>query len=77
MSIYKAADNTESDANNVSDTVVYIGAAVKGGLDELNEAAEGTRPHKHGGQSNTPGSGQREGKRCKGDLYSFFRVNKK
>ena len=66
-SIDKAADHPQEDADNVCDPVAHVGAAVKGGLNEFNEAAEGTRPHKHGGQSNAPGSGQREGERCKGN----------
>ena len=72
VSIYKAADNTESDANNVSDTVVYIGAAVKGGLDDLNHSSEDARPHKHWEQSKAASSGEGEGKCCKGnDVYKF------
>ena len=66
-SIDKAADNPKGDAQNVCDPVAHVGAAVKTWLDELNEAAEGTRPHKHGGQSNAPGSGQREGECRKGN----------
>ena len=66
-SIDKAADNPQDDAQNVCDPVAHVGAAVKGGLDELNEAAEGTRPDKNGGQSNAPGSGQREGECRKGN----------
>ena len=66
-SIDKAADNPKGDAQNVCDPVVHVGAAVKGGLDEFNEAAKGTRPHKHWGQSNAPGSGQREGECRKGN----------
>ncbi len=49
-----------------------VGAAVKGGLNEFNEAAEGTRPHKYRRQSNAPGSGQREGECRKGnEVYQF------
>ena len=66
-SIDKAADHPQDDAQNVCDPVAHVGAAVKGGLDEFNEAAKGTRPHKHGGQSNAPSSGQREGERRKGN----------
>ena len=65
--IDKAADNPQDDAQNVCDPVVHIGAAVKGGLDELNEAAKGTRPHKYREQSKAPGSGQWEGKCSKGN----------
>ena len=66
-SIDKAADNPQDDAQNVCDPVAHVGAAVKTWLDEFNEAAKGTRPHKHGGQSNAPGSGQREGECRKGN----------
>ena len=66
-SIDKAADHPNDDARNVCDPVGHVGAAVKGGLDEFNEAAKGTRPHKHGGQSKAPSSGQREGECCKGN----------
>ena len=71
-SIYKAADNPQSDAQNVCDPVVHSGTAVKGGLDEFNEAAKGTRPHKHGEQSNAAGSGQREGEcRKSNEVYDL------
>ena len=66
-SIDKAADNPNDDARNVRDPVAHVGAAVKGGLDEFNEAAEGSRPHKYRGQSNAPSSGQREGECGKGN----------
>ena len=66
-SVDKAADHPQSDAQNVCDPVAHVGAAVKTRLDEFNEAAEGTRPDKHGGQSNAPGSGQREGECGKGN----------
>ena len=66
-SIDKAADHPQDDARNVCDPVAHVGAAVKGGLDEFNEAAEGTRPDKHRRQSNAPGSGQREGECGKGN----------
>ena len=57
--INKAADNPQGDAQNVGDPVAHVGATVKTWLDELNETPKGTRPDKHGGQSNAPGSGQR------------------
>ena len=66
-SIDKAADHPNDDAHNVCDPVAHVGAAVKTWLDELNEATEGTRPHKYRRQPNTPGSGQGEGERCKGN----------
>ena len=66
-SIDKAADHPQDDAQNVCDPVAHVGAAVKTRLDEFNEAAEGTRPDKHGGQSNAPSSGQREGECGKGN----------
>ena len=59
-SIDKAADNPKGDAQNVCDPVAHVGAAVKSWLDEFNEAAEGTRPHKHRRQSNAPSSCQAE-----------------
>ena len=65
--IYKAADNTNDYADNVCAPVVHVGAAVKGGLDELNEAAEGTRPDKNGGQSNAACSGEGKGECRKGN----------
>ena len=72
-SIDKAADHPQNNAQNVCDPVAHVGAAVKTRLNELNEAAEGTRPHKHGGQSNAPGSGQREGECCKGnEVYDLI-----
>ena len=71
-SIDKATDHPNDDAHNVRDPVAHVGAAVKGGLDEFNEAAEGTRPHKHKRQSNAPSSGQREGECGKGnEVYHF------
>ena len=70
--IDKAADNPQGDAQNVCDPVAYVGATVKTWLDELNETPKGTRPDKHGGQSNAPGSGQREGECRKGnEVYEF------
>ena len=71
-SIYKAADNPQGDAQNVCDPVGHSGTAVKGGLDEFNEAAKGTRPYKHGEQSNAAGSGQREGEcRKSNEVYDL------
>ena len=71
-SVDKAADHPNDDARNVRDPVAHVGAEVKGGLDELNEAAEGTRPDKYGEQSNASGSGQREGECRKGnEVYQF------
>ena len=71
-SIDKTADNPQDDTQNVCDPVVHVGAAIKGGLDELNEATKGTRPHKYRDQSNAPGSGQWEGECCKGnEMYNL------
>ena len=57
-SINKAAGDADCHADDICNKVVYIGTAVKGGLDELNEAAEGTRPHKYREQSKAASSGE-------------------
>lgn len=56
-----AADDTKYNAHNVGNPVVHFGAAVKTWLDDFNEAAEGTRPHKHWEQSKAPSSREWEG----------------
>ena len=46
-SIYKTAGDAEGNAHNVSNPVIYIGASVKGWLDDLNYAAKDARPHEY------------------------------
>ena len=70
--INKAADNTESNARNVSNPVVQFGSAVKGRLDEFNRAAEGARPHENGKQSKAASSGKGERERGKHDEVHHF-----
>ena len=53
-SIHKATHNPKGHTKNVGDPVVHVGAAVKVRLDEFNETAEGTRPHKHGSKPMRP-----------------------
>ena len=65
--IHKATNNPNGHTQNVGDPVVHVGAAIKGRLDEFNETAKGTRPHKYREQTKASGSRKREGERCKGD----------
>jgi hypothetical protein len=54
-------------ANNVSHPVAYVGAAVKRGLYELDEAAEGACTNEDRNQSQAARAGQWEGECCEGD----------
>jgi hypothetical protein len=54
-------------ANSVSHPVAHVGAAVKRGLYELNEAAEGARANEHCNQPQAARTGQREGECGEGD----------
>jgi len=60
-SIKQAAANTQNDAQDIRDPVVYVGAPVEAGLDEFNGAAEGTRTYEDGDQANAVRARQREG----------------
>lgn len=66
-SINKPTYNPKGHAQNISDPVVHIGAAVEAWLDEFNHTAEDTRPQKNGKQSEATCSGEGEGQRSKGD----------
>lgn len=55
-SINKAAGDAGCHAGDICNKVVYIGTAVKGGLDEFNEAAKDTCPNKHWEQTKATGS---------------------
>jgi hypothetical protein len=66
-SIKQAAANTQDDAQDIRDPVVYVGAPVEAGLDEFNGAAEGARADEDWQQANAARAGEREGKCGKGD----------
>ena len=46
--VKQAAGNTQDDANDIRDPVVYVGATVEAGLDEFNDSAEGRRADEDG-----------------------------
>ena len=66
-SVQQPAANAKDDAHNIRDPVVYVGAAVEAGLDELDRTAEGARADEHGEQPDAACAGQWEGERGEGD----------
>ena len=65
--VEQPAADADYNANNVSDPVAHVCAAVKRGLYELNEAAEGARANEDRNQSQAARAGQREGECGEGD----------
>ena len=65
--VQKTKANTQDDAHNVRNPVIYVGAAVDAGLYQLDGAAEGRGADEDGQQSKAPRAGQREGKRREGN----------
>ena len=65
--VEQPAAYADYNANNVSHPVAHVGAAVKRGLYELDEAAEGARTNEDRNQSQAARTGQREGKCGEGD----------
>ena len=64
--VQQPAANAQSDAADVRDPVVKVGAAVKAGLDEFNGPTEGAPANKDRQQTNAARAGQREGECGKG-----------
>ena len=65
--VEQPAAHADGDANNVSHPVAHVGAAVKRGLYELDEAAEGACTHEHRDQPQAARAGQWEGECGKGN----------
>ena len=59
--VEQPAAYAEGDANNVSDPVAHVCTAIKRGLYELDEAAEGAGTYKHNNQPQAARAGQWEG----------------
>ena len=59
--VEQPAAYADYNANNISDPVADVGAAVKRGLYEFDEAAKGAGTYEHGSQSQAAGAGQWEG----------------
>ena len=65
--IQQAASNAQANTDDVRDPVVYVCAAVEAGLNEFDDAAEGTRAEKDRQQSKAARAGQWEGEGGEGD----------
>ena len=65
--VQQAAGNPEDDADDVSDPVVKVRAAIEAGLYELNGPTEGSRPNQDGQQPEAARTGKWEDQRGKGD----------
>ena len=65
--VEQPAAYADGDADRVSHPVANVGAAVKRGLYELDEAAEGAGTYEYRDQPQAAGAGQREGECGKGD----------
>ena len=65
--VEQPAAYADYNANNVSDPVAHVCAAVKRGLYELDEAAEGARTNEDRNQSQAARAGQRKGECGEGD----------
>ena len=65
--VEQPAAYADGDANRVRHPVADVIAAVKRGLYELNEAAEGARANEHCNQPQAASTGQREGECGEGD----------
>jgi hypothetical protein len=65
--VEQPAAYADGNANSVSHPVAHVGAAVKRGLYELDEAAEGAGTYEHRKQPQAARSGQGEGKCGEGD----------
>lgn len=71
-SVSKSTSHSNCSAYDISDPVVYIGAAVNARLDEFNYAAEYARSQKHGKQSKAARSGEGERDSCKRYKVYYF-----
>ena len=65
--VEQPAAYTDGNADRVRHPVADVSAAVKRGLYELNEAAEGARANEHCNQPQAARTGQREGECGEGD----------
>jgi hypothetical protein len=59
--VEQPAAHANCNANIISDPVAYVGATIKRGLYELNQATEGARANEHCNQPQAARAGHREG----------------
>ena len=60
--IHQAKANSDKHAESICDLVSHVGAAVEGGLYQLNNGAKGARADENGDQPEPTSAGQWKGK---------------
>ena len=70
--IHQAKANSDKHAERICDPVTHVGAAVEGGLDQLNNGVKGARADEDGDQPEPTSAGQWKGKSREGnEVYEF------